>query len=157
MGGVHPRGASPPAGGRGAGLTLGLQVAEQRLRAVQGAGGQAAHTALGQAARGAQQWVAVLGGPVGVGDGGARGPDQRQGCHALHRALREGAASEGGPPPGRGGGLGRTSARFPARPGCCLGLPIGAMGARAVMGALGPCLMRSICCDCCYYYCRRCC
>ena len=42
------------------GLTLRLQVAEQRLGVVQGAGGKAAHTVLGQAAGRAQQRVPCL-------------------------------------------------------------------------------------------------
>lgn len=87
---------------RAGGLTLGLQVAEQWLGVVQGTGGEAAHAVLGQAACGAQQRVLVLGRAVSIGDGGARGPDQRQGRHTLHHVLREGAASEG--PPGELGG-----------------------------------------------------
>lgn len=80
------------------GLTLGLQVAEQRLGMVQGAGGQATHAVLSQAAGGAQQRVPVLSRAVSIEDRAARAPDQRQGHHTLHHVLREEAASEG--PPG---------------------------------------------------------
>jgi hypothetical protein len=82
------------------GLTLGLQVVQQRLGVVQGAGGQAANAVLSQAAGGAQQWVPVLGCAVGMG----HGPDQGQGCYTLHYVLWEVMASEeqpgrlGGPP-----------------------------------------------------------
>ena len=77
------------------GLTLGLQVAQQRLGVVQGTRGQAAHAVLSQAAGGAQQRVLVLGGAVSIGDRGTRGPDQGQGRHTLHHVLQEGVASEG--------------------------------------------------------------
>lgn len=70
-------------------------MAEQWLGMVQGAGGDAAHAVLGQAAGGAQQRVPILCCTVSIGDGGARGPDQGQGHDALHHALWEGAASEG--------------------------------------------------------------
>lgn len=86
------------AGPRGQGvLTLGLQVAEQRLGVVQGPGGEAAHAVLGQAAGGAQQRVPVLSSTVSIQDGGARGPDQGQGHHALYRVLRGGGGIRGVP------------------------------------------------------------
>ena len=76
-------------------LTLGLQVAQERLGVVQGTGGQVTHAVLGQAAGGAQQRVPVLSGTVSLQDGGARGPDQGQGHHALHHVLWGRVASEG--------------------------------------------------------------
>lgn len=87
-----------PQAPRARGLTLRLQVAEQRLGVVQGAGGYAAHAVLSQAAGGAQQWVPILGCTVGIRDGRTRGPDQGQGHHALYHALWGGLVSER--PPG---------------------------------------------------------
>lgn len=85
---AHERGTvGRPQDPRARGLTLRLQVAEQWLGMVQGAGGYAAYAVLGQAAGGAQQRVPVLGCAVGIGDGGTRGPDQGQGHHALYHVL----------------------------------------------------------------------
>lgn len=74
-------------------------MAEQWLGMVQGAGGEAAHAVLGQAAGRAEQRVPVLGCAVSTGDGSARGPDQGQGHNSVYDVLWEGTGSEG--PPGR--------------------------------------------------------
>lgn len=96
------------------GLTLGLQVAEQRLGVVQGTRGQATHAVLSQTAGGAQQRVPVLGGAVSIGDCGACGPDQGQGRHTLHHVLQEGVVSEGSQVEPGGGA--QPHAREPTHP-----------------------------------------
>lgn len=74
--------------GQGLGLTLGMQVLQQWLCVVQGTGGHTAHTVLGEATGGAQQWMPVLGRVVSTGHSSACGPDQGQGHHSLHHILQ---------------------------------------------------------------------
>lgn len=72
-------------------------MAEQWLGVVQGAGGEAAHAVLSQAAGRAQERVPILGCAVSIRDSSARGLDQGQGHHSVDHVLWEGVQSEGSP------------------------------------------------------------
>lgn len=93
--------------GQGLRLTLGLQVLQEWLCMIQGAGGHTTDTVLSEATGGAQERVPVLGRIVSTRHGRACGLDQGQGHHTLHHVLQGNSGIRAWPhptPPGQAAG-----------------------------------------------------